>query len=119
MYRNSIACEGPYPFSASFRGISFLKLQALIGPIIQQKINLLYYDVGLFAVKLFEYFHFITNVLKPFFVEAKADLWLTPVEPEISFDISRSKLTFQTTVELQWLLHLWNHENMFKTGSSS
>ena len=23
------------------------------------------------------------------------------------------------TVELQWLEHLWNHENMFETGSSS
>ena len=22
----------------------------------------------------------------------------------------------QNTVELQWLEHLWNHENMFETG---
>ena len=22
-----------------------------------------------------------------------------------------------TTVELQWLEHLWNHENMFETGA--
>ena len=24
-----------------------------------------------------------------------------------------------TTVELQWLKHIWNHENMFEKGSSS
>ena len=25
-------------------------------------------------------------------------------------------LLYITTVELQWLDHLWNHENMFETG---
>ena len=25
-------------------------------------------------------------------------------------------LAAQTTVELQWLEHLWNHKNMFETG---
>ena len=27
-----------------------------------------------------------------------------------------SKLFYINTVELQWLEHLWNHENMFETG---
>ena len=26
------------------------------------------------------------------------------------------QLSFKDTVELQWLEHLWNHENMFETG---
>ena len=25
-------------------------------------------------------------------------------------------MQFSTTVELQWLEHLWNHEDMFETG---
>ena len=37
---------------------------------------------------------------------------------EISlFEISR--VEFTNTVELQWLKQLWNHENMFETGSLS
>ena len=27
-----------------------------------------------------------------------------------------TKFVVQITVELQWLKHLWNHENMFETG---
>ena len=26
------------------------------------------------------------------------------------------KMVSENTVELQWLEHLWNHENMFETG---
>ena len=26
---------------------------------------------------------------------------------------------YPSTVELQWLEHLWDHENIFETGSSS
>ena len=29
---------------------------------------------------------------------------------------SRSTFNKHYTVELQWLKHLWNHENMFETG---
>ena len=54
--------------------LDFLKLQALIGPIIQQKINLLYYDVGVFAVYYLCIFIFIINVLKWLFVGAEAYL---------------------------------------------
>ena len=28
-------------------------------------------------------------------------------------------MLLENTVELQWLEHLWTHENMFETGSSS
>ena len=30
-----------------------------------------------------------------------------------------ASLEMVLTVELQWLKHLWNHVNMFETGSSS
>ena len=38
-----------------------------------------------------------------------------------SFKVRLSNLVLQLeyTVELQWLEQLWNHENMFETGSSS
>ena len=33
-----------------------------------------------------------------------------------TFCIFGRKYELQNTVELQWLEHLWNHENMFETG---
>ena len=33
-----------------------------------------------------------------------------------SVTYNESELILLTTVELQWLEHLWNHENMFETG---
>ena len=38
------------------------------------------------------------------------------VRPSIGFFISSLRLRLQNTVELQWLEHRWNHENMFETG---
>ena len=28
----------------------------------------------------------------------------------------KSKVYFECTVELRWIKHLWNHENMLETG---
>ena len=44
--------------------------------------------------------------------------------PDMTLDVYRGRKTTmqqqqqicQHTVELQWLEHLWNHENMFETG---
>ena len=34
----------------------------------------------------------------------------------VEAETRRSQARFQITVELQWLEHLWDHENLFETG---
>ena len=35
---------------------------------------------------------------------------------KICLELKGEDMTYSCTVELQWLEHLWNHENMFETA---
>ena len=34
----------------------------------------------------------------------------------VEFKVTPGSILIRNTVELQWLEHLWDHENMFETG---
>ena len=52
------------------------------------------------------------SVLTPHYLLSQlySDIWT------YHYIVSKCRLGLQNTVELRWLEHLWNHENIFETG---
>ena len=69
----------------------------------------------LYINKIQKYFHFfIFQLGQPYF---KILTIMPTLETAAKKIVSSIRVRgFGDTVELQWLKHVWNHENMFETG---